>query len=164
MTCLCTYKGNITPWHACAPTKVILPHDMVCTYKSNITPWHACAPTKDSRKCSSNPFSNLASEMGGWTAPHSNRFTTSNDPVHIVQYKRLGGSRDRSERAGKTWPPPYFGLLTFQRVTSCCTGYVVLTAAFVRKGEAILSQTWTDPKGSSRMRLPVFKTICAWRW
>jgi len=32
------------------------------------------------------------------------------------------------------------------------------------RGKAVPLQTWTDPKGSRRLRLPDFKTIGTWRW
>jgi len=34
----------------------------------------------------------------------------------------------------------------------------------IYKGKAIPLQTWTDPEGSRRMRLPDFKTIGTRRW
>ena len=37
--------------------------------------------------------------------------------------------------------------------------------SFMRdKGKAIPLQAWTDPEGSRRSRLPVFKVIGTWRW
>jgi hypothetical protein len=32
------------------------------------------------------------------------------------------------------------------------------------KGKAIPLQAWTGPEGSTRVRLPDFKTIGTWRW
>jgi len=32
------------------------------------------------------------------------------------------------------------------------------------KGKAIPLQAWTDSEGSSRLRLPDFKTVGNWRW
>jgi len=32
------------------------------------------------------------------------------------------------------------------------------------KGKAIPLQAWTGPEGSSRLRLPDFKTVRTWRW
>ena len=33
-----------------------------------------------------------------------------------------------------------------------------------QKGRATPLQPWTDPEGSSRLRLTDFKAICTWRW
>jgi hypothetical protein len=62
--------------------------------------------------------------------------------------------------AWKIKPPSNFGLLIFQRVTNRYIDYAVLTTTFLSEGKAIPLQTWTDPEGSRRMRLSVFKTIC----
>ena len=55
-----------------------------------------------------------------------------------------------------------FDLTQFLRC--CVANPFAPTSACIVKGKAILLQAWTGPEGSTRLRLPNFKTIGTLRW
>ena len=71
---------------------------------------------KGEKMYSSTLPSTLALDWGGWSTPHTGRFSPGKDPVPIV--RGLGGPQDRSGRMRKISPQPGFDPRIVQPVAS----------------------------------------------
>ena len=81
--------------------------------------------------------------------PNKGTSTTLSPFYEISHISFSGGHWDYSLWAPKSRATPL--AISTRRGVSCTC-------------KAIPLQAWTGPEGSSRLRLPDFKTICKWRW